>query len=60
MGKPASTPKPLTHEGPARFGAAAMPLCGYIPYRGVCILPEGFYDIGNPRGISYIIRIEFL
>ena len=29
--------KPLTHKGLAHFGAAEMPLCGYIPYRGVCI-----------------------
>ena len=37
-------------------GAAAMPLCGYIPYRGVCILPEGFYGMGNSFGISHIIK----
>ncbi|MCH1975066.1 hypothetical protein MCI89_22220 [Muricomes sp. OA1] len=55
-GKPAwASPHSLMRSF-AHFGTAAMPPCGYIPYRGVCILPEVFYDIGNSRGISYIIK----
>ena len=47
-GKP-TWASPLTHEGLARFGAAAMPPCGYIPYRSVHIPPGGpLYLIGFP------------
>ncbi len=44
VGKPTSTPHPLTHAGLAHFCAAAMPLCGYIPYRGVCIPRRVLYN----------------
>ena len=44
VGKPAGASQPLTHEGLAHFGAAAMPLCGYIPYRGMCIPRRVLYN----------------